>query len=267
MLKGTVKIKLDQLKAASKISDSFSFKLESGRFEPKLDVTITLRNPISGKEYSTVSKTVLTITKTFPPFRGEGAVESHNYPGSDKKVDISDKEMIQPNKVPAKKPDSNVSKPQKETPKTKTADDKRKQQSTDANKPNRPRIDPSSFSQLELDDPDHIDNINTIKVMEFKIDKVQKEINAIEGRAPAKLREKLIKLKCKKNIFEQQLGDSISIEDYIILMKTQIERDRKLALFFEQEKMIDKAKIVAERIPYIIKELEEALEFAKSSKK
>jgi hypothetical protein len=259
-MKGSLKIKLDALKTASKISDSFTFKLESGRFDPKLDVTITLRNPISGKEFATVSKTVLTITKTFPPFRGEGTVESHDYPGSDKKVNLSDKEMTQ-NVKPVKKPESNVKQPQKETSKT---EDKSKQSQPPSNKP---RIDPSIFSQLELDDPDHIDNINTIKVMEFKIDKIQKEMNAIEGRAPAKLREKLIKIKCKKNIFEQQLGDSISIQDYIMLMKTQIDKDRKLALYFEQEKMMDKARIVAERIPIIIKELEEALEFAKQGKK
>jgi hypothetical protein len=266
MLKGTLKIKLDPLKTVSKISDSFTFKLESKRFEPKLDVTIALRNPISGKEYTTVSKTVLTITKTFPPFRGEGAVESHNYPGSDKKVDLSEKDMTQSIK-PVKKPESNVNKTQQEATKNKASEDKPKQQQSTDLKPNKPKIDPSIFSQVELDDPDNIDNINTIKVMEFKIEKLQNQINQIEGRAPPKLREKLIKIKCKKNIFEPQLGETISIQDYIILMKTQIEKDRKLALYFEQEKMIDKAKIVAERIPIIIKELEEAMEFAKSSKK
>jgi len=198
-------------------------------------------------------------------------VESHNYPGSEKKVDLSDKEITQ-NLKPVKKPESNVKPSQKDTTKSQQGqvEDKTRQSQQpleEKSKPNKPRIDPSIFTQIELDDPDHIDNINTIKVMDFKIEKIQKEINAIEGRAPAKLREKLIKIKCKKNIFEQQLGDSISIQDYIMLMKTQIDKDRKLALYFEQEKMMDKARMVAERIPITIKELEEALEYAKQAKK
>lgn len=198
-------------------------------------------------------------------------MESHNYPGSEKKVDLSDKEITQ-NLKPVKKPESNVKPSQKDTTKSQQGqvEDKTRQSQQpleEKSKPNKPRIDPSIFTQIELDDPDHIDNINTIKVMDFKIEKIQKEINAIEGRAPAKLREKLIKIKCKKNIFEQQLGDSISIQDYIMLMKTQIDKDRKLAIYFEQEKMMDKARMVAERIPITIKELEEALEYAKQAKK
>lgn len=254
------------MKNVSKISDTFTFKLESNRCEPKLDVTISLRTPINSKEFASVSKTVLTITKTFPPFRGEGAVETHNYPGNERKVDLSDKDITSSMKQPTKKPDSIVGKSGKESSKSQPGSSDPKQGQGEG-KPSKPKIDSSSFSQADLDDPDNIDNINTIKVMEFKIEKIQKEMNAIEGRAPAKLREKLIKIKCKKNIFEQQMGDAISIDDYIVLMKTQIDKDRKLALYFEQEKMIDKLKLVAERIPIIIKEIEEALEFAKQAKK
>ncbi len=218
---------------------------------------IKLRTPILDKEYKITSKPVMTITKTFPPFRGDGAVESHNYPGSDKKVEMSDKEMT---KQAQKKPDSQHKQP------VKKPEEKPKQPAQKQPNPNRPQIDPSQFKQADLDDPDNIDNMNSVKVMEFKLEKIQKEINSIEGRAPPKLRDKLVKLKCRKNLFDQQLGDGISVEDYIVLMKNQLDKDKKLSMYFEQENMLDKAKLVAERMPVMLKELQEAIDFASKNK-
>lgn len=204
----------------------------------------------------------MTITKTFPPFRGEGAVESHNYPNNNNKITIDDNEMqlvtsiktTQKTEVKPKDPpkQNNNLKPQPQQKKVVATEDK---------------IDGSEFSKEELSDPDHIDNLNSTKVLQFKIDKVQTEINNIEGRAPPKLREKLLKAKCKKNVLEQQLGDSITIENYISIMSNQLKKDQKLVKYFEQEGMMDQGKKVAERIPVLIKEIEEAIDFAKAKKR
>lgn len=243
-----MKIKLDPLKEISKISDTFSFKLEKQKtYDPNLEVSITLRTPISGKEYNIISKPVMTITKTFPPFRGDGVVESVEYPSSNKKITVSDDVLLKPT--------------QKET----------KQQKNENPRPSKPankeQIDTSEFSQEELNDPDTPDNLNSVKVLQFKIDQVQSEINKIEGRAPPKLREKLLKFKCRKNFLEQQLGDSISIDDYIVIMNKQLTKDQKLIKYFEQQNNKEQGKKVAERIPILINEIKEAIDFSKTQKK
>jgi hypothetical protein len=222
---------------------------------------VTIRQPIAGKEYTVTSKAVMTITKTFPPFRGEGAVESHNYPGGDKKPTIDDNEIVTSIKTTQK-----IETKPKETPKQTIQTKQPKPQPKKVVAP-EDRIDPADFTKEELLDPDHIDNLNSVKVLQFKIDKVQNEINNIEGRAPPKLREKLLKAKCKKNILEQQLGDSISIENYISIMNNQLKKDQKLVKYFEQEGMMEQGKKVAERIPVLIKEIEEAIDFAKAKKR
>jgi hypothetical protein len=245
--KGTVKIKLSDLKSKGQISDLFPIELESKRCEPKLEVTITLRTPIVDKEYNITSKPVFTVTKTYPAFKGEGGGEIIHHPGTEKKA-----EDIQ---IPQMKPKQSVK------PKEGSLKSKAKQPSNETVE----KIDSSEFSKDELDDPDCVDNLNSMKVLEFKIDSIQKEIDKIEGRTPAALRQKLIKTKCKKNILEQQLGDVLPIDGYLQIMANQLKHDRKLAKYFEQEKMIEKGKKVVERMPILMKEIDEAIEYAKQN--
>jgi hypothetical protein len=65
---------------------------------------------------------------------------------------------------------------------------------------------------------------------------------------------------------ESQLGDGISIDQYIYLLSQQIEHDRKLLKYFESINDKGKSVLVAERIPIMTDELKEAIEFAKSQK-
>lgn len=244
--KGVCKIKLEALKNKGKIEDSYSVELESKRCVPKLDVSVTLRQPVADKEFTTTSKTVLTITKTFPPFKGDATdVPVDNTP-------VTKPDITQKTKETVNKP-----KPQAET----------KPQAQAHSKPNAPPVDASEFTKEELADPDIPDNFNSMKVLEFKLARIQKEIDGIEGRAPAKLREKLVKTKVRKNVLESQLGDALSVDSYILIMKKQLDKDRKLLTYFEQNKMPEQAKKVSERIPLIVAEMEEAITFAKQQKK
>lgn len=247
------------MKYTSTISDSFPFVLESKRIDPKIEITIKTRTPISEKEWIVTSKPVFTVTKTFPPFRGEGEVMSHDIAGTQTSQSTSTGN--------ANVTITSSSKP-KQNPETKTAQPQQKKKEPAQNKTStEERINASEFSKDELDDPDTVDNLNSVKVLEFKIAKIQSEMNKIEGRTPSALRQKLVKTKCKKNIIEQQLGEILSIEDYIQLMTKQVNHDRRLGKFFEQEKMIEKGKLVSERISILIQEIKEAIDYAKGNKK
>ena len=55
------------------------------------------------------------------------------------------------------------------------------------------------------------------------------------------------------------LGDQISPQDYLTLLKTTFDHDKKLVDFFNQNKDAEKSKLVSERLPLIIKETEELM--------
>jgi hypothetical protein len=249
--KGICRIKLDPLKSCSQLSGCFSIELESKRFNPTLEVKINLREPIAEKEYTVTSKTVFAITKSYPPFRGDGEGGDFEHPSTSgsstsKTVPVQSKPQSTANVV--KKPEVKV----QSEPKRSVS--------------NQPPIDASEFTQEELDDPDIQDNLNSLKVLEFKIAQLEEHMKKIEGRPPSKMREKFLKLKCRKNVLSEQLGESVSIESYLLMMKKQLDKDKKLLAYFEQNKMMEQGKKVAERIPLLVKEMDEAISFAKNKK-
>ncbi len=65
---------------------------------------------------------------------------------------------------------------------------------------------------------------------------------------------------------EAQLGDQITIDNYLGLLRYQLEHDQKLQKYFETQKQLDKMKIVSERIPLLISEIEECITFLKNKK-
>jgi hypothetical protein len=62
------------------------------------------------------------------------------------------------------------------------------------------------------------------------------------------------------------MGDLISPEQYLNILRFQLDHDQKLMKYFEQQKQMEKGKLVAERIPIIISEIEEMINFLKSKK-
>jgi hypothetical protein len=61
--------------------------------------------------------------------------------------------------------------------------------------------------------------------------------------------------------------ETLTVDRYIGVMKVQLEHDRKLLAYLESLKDMAKAKQVADRIPLILKEMDEAITYAKSQKK
>ena len=61
------------------------------------------------------------------------------------------------------------------------------------------------------------------------------------------------------NTLTNSLGDDISPNDYLALLKNSFDHDKKLATYFSQQKDAEKAKLVSERLPLLIKETEELI--------
>ena len=232
--KGTVKLNLAALKNQCEISDNYAIELQSKRVTPKFEIKISLRTPLVEPQYISKSKEVFAVSKFYPEFKitkTESAFESSAAPTDNKPSSTQTKPVTQ-------------QKPQA-TPAAKAAE-----------KP-RQHIDGSKFSPDDLKDPDNVNNLNSMQVINYKLAEIEKKIKSIEGRTPKPLRERLVNLKCKKKILEDSLGDTIDPPKYVEMMKIQLEKDQLLFLYFEQEKDAAKAALVKPRVTLLAKEIKE----------
>lgn len=184
-------IKLDPLKGISQIEGEYEFKTVAEEGEAPVDdgdkakikVTVKINSPLVTKEYITSSKVCMKITKTFPPFKGDqidgDLIDNYDKPTTinEVKKDVKKAPVNEPKAADAQKPVQR--------------------------KPTVPlQIDPNDFKKEEIENPDHIDNLVSLKVLEFKIKKVEEEIKNIEGRAPPVLRDKLLRMRVKHKVNE-----------------------------------------------------------------
>jgi hypothetical protein len=174
-------IKLDFVKKISEYQKTVNFVSNNKDVSKStVSVTVKIRNSLDKNEFVIKSKTSIAITKTFPPFKGvavEGLIDEEEKPRNINK-DIQ---------KAVRKPTINKNQTDNSNSQAKMPELKVQYQMSD-------------FKQEELTNPDYIDNLVSIKVLNFKIEKVNKEIQNIEGRAPQNLREKLVKMKVKKNV-------------------------------------------------------------------
>jgi len=90
------------------------------------------------------------------------------------------------------------------------------------------------------------------------------EIKNIEGRTPSDLRRKYLNTKVRMNSLKEAIEEgNLSLKDYIIILQKQVDKDKKLKLFFIQAKDNKKATIINEKLVIMVKELREALELEK----
>lgn len=251
-LKGTISIKLNALNSISQVSENYDLKLVSNRCIPKLEVSLKLRSPFIDKEYDIKMKKGFQINKIIPPFKGEGS-------------ELRKPEPIPPQSIIKDQPkqqqqQSSLQKPQQP-----------QQQPINPNKPkeNKPTIiNKSQFSSEELKNPDVIDNLNTMEVLSFKEKQLNEKISKIEGRTPKELREQLVKIKCKKKILEDQLGEGALAPDaYIEIIKKQHMHDKALYDYFEQENEKEKGQLISSRLTLLKKEMNDMIEYLKENGK
>ena len=268
--KGKFVINLTPLKSHNEfVENECKIELDSKREGLKCTVGVKIRKALKEKEYTVLRKTNFTVTKIFPPFnpKGSNTTEAIKMEVKAPKVTKEDLKAINspvpnqakvPPKVPAKAP---AKKPIK-APDANQGGEKQKQiapvKKQGGGAP-KVHIDKSEFSEEELKDPDCINNLNTLMVLDFKLKKYEDISKKIDGRTPKELMQRIVKIKCKKNNLNDSLGDDIGPQDYLLLIRSTFEHDKKLATYFNQIKDSEKSKLVSERLPLLIKEMEELM--------
>ena len=242
---------------------------------PKIEIKIQIRNPCVGQAYEEIVFNNYAITKQFPSFKDKSAlnqkvdIDINNVPHQ--KIEIE--KPVKQQKIEINKPTQNTQVQNKPTQKTqvqnkpKTQQNKTENQNKNVVKKEHPHIDKSQFKEEELSDPDIIDNLVSVGVLEYKDKEIQEKINKIEGRTPRNLREKSNRIKVKINFIKGALGDTINPEGYVNIMRSQLEHDKLLYQYFIQEKDNAKSNIVKIRIQLLFKEINETEQYIKQGGK
>ena len=254
-LKGYANIQPKGLKDHIEYKNNFNLELESEKEGKKIEVIFKVRNACHTPEYETTTKSIFSITKIYPSFKNNNtnvqpikldAINTPKVTSNDLKIEETKKPQIK--QIEQKpKPNNVVAKPSQAT-------------QTDQNPVSKGQpIDKSKFSEEELNDPDCVNALNTLQVLEFKHKKYEDIRSKIDGRTPRELMQKIVKIKCKINVLNQSLGDTIGPEDYLNLLKNTFAHDKLLAEYFAQQNDAEKGKLVRERLPLLLKETQELM--------
>ena len=252
--KGQFEMTPSGLKNHIEYTNNFKINLEDKqKDEPTVEVTFKVKTPCKEKEYITETKPLFQVTRIYPSFNLRGG--NNNQSGiklevAQQSVTASDLKINNSTVKPASNP---TKKQQNPVPKQKSGGVPKKSSGP------KVAVSKSEFNDEELEDPDCINCLNTLQVLEFKINKYEEIRNKIDGRTPRELMQRIVKMKCKKQTLTDALGDEIGPKDYLALLKTTFDHDKKLVSYFTQIKNGEKAKLVSERLPLILKETEELM--------
>ncbi len=270
----TIKIKLAKLKNDIIIEDEY--KLSNNSKTARLEVKIEIRNPCVGQVFEEKIKTHYHIKKMLPSFK----IFLLEHLNKNKKGD-NEKEKKIVNEKPkeiikeVKKPESqNIQKPKNNPPQTQKPIEKKVENKQTENKVSEdnseiekikkmPEINKSKFKPEELNDPDIIDNLVSVSILEYKDKELEEKIKKIESRIPRPLREKSNRIKVKLQFLKNALGDTITPQGYVNIMKSQLQHDKLLYYYFIQQNENDKANIVKQRIKILSNELNETEKYIK----
>lgn len=254
-----MKIKLENLKNKCQIKNSLDLVIDSALTTPKFNFDICIRHPIKEKEFISVPKQVIRITKSYPEFIRSGNLSTLNNENSNSEnTDINNKlnETSEENSIKEKINKDNFKK--------ENNDDNREEKNKinlddfENNEKNEKKLLESEFKKEDIEDPENLDNLISLKVMEILIAKMDLQIKKIEGRTPSKIRMKFLSLKCRYNTMKSQIEDGdITLQNYINVLTEQIAKDKKLAEYFKQEEQKGKFLLVNEKLQIMIKEIEE----------
>ena len=259
-LKGQFDMEPKELKGQIEVTKDWPITLEDGKTDKTANVTFKVHSPCKEPLFEIQTKTVLQVTKIYKPFnlKGDNANQSaikmdiqtpqinpQNLAGNSS---TSQAKPTQGGKQPAR-PQGQAAKP-KQTPGAKPG--------AGPKKPGAP-IDKSQFNDEELKDPDCIDCLKTLSVLQFKQTKYEEISKKIDGRTPRELMQRIIRIRSKYKALENSLGEDISPQDYLALLKVTFDHDKKLADYFKQIGDKEKFILVNERLPLIFKETEDLM--------
>ena len=257
-LKGQFEMEPKELKNQLEVTKDWKITLEDGKTDQTAQVTFKVHSPCKEPVYSIDTKQVLQVTKIYKPFNLKG----NNANQSAIKMDIQTPQvsLSASNNTPQATPTAGGKrpvKPQAQAPKPKPGG--KPGAGAAPKKPQGAPIDKSQFKEEELNDPDCLDCLNTLSVLQFKQNKYEEIRNKIDGRTPRELMQRIVRIKCKYQTLEESLGDEISPQDYLTLLKVTFDHDKKLAEYFKQIGDKEKFILVNERLPLIFKETEELM--------
>ena len=239
--KGSGKIDLTSLRRGTTIKSDCKIEIESKRVEPIINFIITPILPTGKKYYETISKDAIKITKIYPAFTGKQHIQLDN------------------------QNTTKTNEPQNKKTEVKTNNNNNKSETnTQVNQEKETLIDKSKFKPEELEDVDIIDNLNSLKVLDYKIKELETKIKKIDGRTPREMLQKKIKMNCKKKQLEEGMGDgSISPKEYMEFMRIQLEHDQLLAMYMKQNNQEEKMKAVMGRVVLLKQEMDELKQYIK----
>ena len=241
--KGSGKIDLTSLRRGATIKSDCKIEIESKRLEPIINFIITPILPTGKKYYETISKDAIKLTKIYPAFTGKQQIQLDN-----QKQNTTKTNETQTKKTEIKT-NNNNNVQAKNTP---------------DNQGKETIIDKSKFKPEELEDVDIIDNLNSLKVLDYKIKELEAKIKKIDGRTPREMLQKKIKMNCKKKQLEEGMGDgSISPKEYMEFMRIQLEHDQLLAMYLKQNNQEEKMKAVMGRVVLLKQEMDELKQYIK----
>lgn len=226
VVKGDAVVSLEKLKNKISFTTNAEVQLESKRYKPTIEVKVDVRTPCVDAMVESVKVVSLEVVKVYPEFKMvKAALTSTTSASGVKSANIQSNTNAQTTTSKA---------------------------NTNAN-----AIANIKLSKTEIDNPDIIDNLITIQVLDYKINEYTEKIKKIEGRTPKELREFMVKLKVKKTKLEESLGNDISPTDYLNAIKHQLDHDKALYVHFNTSKQPDKAELVKKRIAIMLKEKKE----------
>ena len=238
--KGEGKIDLGNIKRGTPFKFDCKIEIESKRVEPTISFVISPIMPAGKKYYESIQKEAIKITKIYHAFTGKQQVD---LPSNKNPQTSNQPKTVETHKNPNQNQNKNIPSQPKENKAVPT---------------NQPKLDKSKFKPEELEDVDIIDNLNTLKVLDFKIKELEAKMKKIDGRTPREMLQKKVKMSAKKRQIEESMGDgTVSPNDYMELIKAQLEHDQLLALYMKQNNEEEKYKIIMGRITLIKQEMEE----------
>ena len=262
--KGKFIMKAKGLKDQIEYSADYQIELKKKKKDDKNDYTVSctfrVQTPCKTPAFEVQKYPIYQITRIYPAFNIRGGNNTETgikIEVQQQKITSEDLKINNSVQRPPGKAAQTSQRPQKAGP----SSSKPKAGGAPPKKPGPPKaiVDKSQFSDEELKDPDCINCLNTLQVLEFKINKYEEIRNKIDGRTPRELMQRIVKMKCKMQNLTNSLGDDISPQDYLALLKTTFDHDKKLVDYFTQQKDAEKSKLVTERLPLILKETEELM--------
>ena len=243
-------------------NNNVKLNLEDTKDDFVAEVTFKVRNACKEPEKTIETKTVLQLKTVYPAFKIRGGNNNQSAITLDvptQNITTEDLKPVNKGNKPVSNNPTSAQKTQKAKASHPTGKPKPAGGAPTKSGPPKEIIDKSEFKEEELKDPDCIDNLNTLQVLEFKYNKYEQIRNKIDGRTPRELMQKIVKIKCKLQSLQDALGDEIGPQDYLVLLRTTFAHDKKLADYFNQQKDQEKSKLVSERLPLLIKETEELM--------